>query len=430
VNVLLIAIDTLRADHLGCYGYPRVTSPHIDRLAAEGTLFRDMISPHIPTHPGYTTMFSGHDVFSHQIVCHGGSREPEPEVRFLAEILSDLGYHTLAADNLGRWFERGFAEYRRYSWVSNQAEPQRKAEAVNEVALDVLNRAAGQDKPFFLFVHYWDPHTPYLPPPPFSRMFYEGNEKAPDNHSMDEVFGFAPFAKYFGAWLPGVTDREFPKAQYDAEIAYSDLAVAHVLARLHELGLDEETLVILSADHGETMDEHGCFFDHHGLYDANVCVPLVLRCPGKVPAGQRLAGQVAMYDLAPTVLDYLGHGDRIAHERMTGRSVKPLVDGGSHRGNYEVVYLAECAWMRKRAVRTSEWKYIEALEPDFEGLPPIELYDLHEEPVKEVTNMLDARPDVADELRTILHDHAKRRPLEAGKPDPIMEQSITMRSVG
>jgi len=430
VNVLLIDVDTLRADHLGCYGYRRMTSPHIDRLAAEGTVFLDMVAPHIPTHPSHTSMFTGHDMISHGVVAHGGKVEPDPEIKMLAEILAAQGYFTAAADNMGRWFERGFQEYRRYSWESNNTAPQRKAEAVTPVALDLLSKAAAQDRPFFLFVHYWDPHTPYLPPPPFTRMFYEGSEKNPENHSMDEVFAFAPFAKYFNAWLPGVTDRQYPIAEYDAEIAYADAGVAHVLTRLRELGLDGETLVIFTSDHGETMDEHGCFFDHHGLYDANLCIPLIVRCPGTVPAGQRLRGQVATYDIAPTILDYLGKGDLIAEHRMFGRSCKPLIEHGSHKGNYETLYVTECTWMRKHGIRTRDWKYIEALEPDFHNLPPVELYSLHEKPVKEVTNMVEARPDVVADLKGILADCTQRRPAQLGKPNPIMEQGISLRSVG
>ena len=142
MNVLLVAIDTLRADHLGCYGWKRLTSPHLDAFAAGGTVFLDMVSPHIPTHPGYTTMFSGHDAMSHQVISHGGNVEPATDVKMIAEILGEQGYFTGAADNLGRWFERGFQDYRRYSWVSNGTEPQRKAEAVNDVALPLLQDAA------------------------------------------------------------------------------------------------------------------------------------------------------------------------------------------------------------------------------------------------------------------------------------------------
>jgi len=430
MNVLLIDIDTLRADHLGCYGYNRLTSRHIDRLAAQGTLFLDSIAPHIPTHPSHTSLFTGHDVISHQIVAHGGKVDPDPNIKLLAEILAERGYLTAAADNLGRWFERGFQVYRRYAWESDGIKPQKKAEAVNAVALPLLGECAAQERPFFLFVHYWDPHTPYLPPPPFHRMFYEGNEKDPANSSTAPVFADPQLGGYFKSWLPEVTDISYPAAQYDGAVAYSDFAVAHLLTRLSELGLDNETIVLLTSDHGETMDEHGCYFDHHGLYGANLCVPLILRCPGVVPAGQRLRGLVASYDLAPTVLDYLGHGDLIARHGMCGRSAKPLVERGSHKGNYDFLYVTECTWMRKHGIRTRDWQYIEALEPDYLSLPPVELYSLHERPVKETANLVDERPDVVEDLAGILRDWTERRAAQVGKPNPIMEQSTSLLKRG
>jgi arylsulfatase A-like enzyme len=429
VNVLLIVIDTLRADHLSCYGYPRLTTPHIDRIAEQGTLFQEMIAPHIPTHTSFTTMMSGHDPLSHQVVSHGADREPAEGIRMMAEILSDLGYHTAAADTIGRWFDRGFEKYERYAWESDNTAPQRKADAVNDVALPMLSECAAQDKPWFMFAHYWDPHTPYLPPAPFTRMFYEGDEKSAEHTSLQPAFDSEEFGGYFNAWLSGVTDLEYPIAEYDAAISYSDLAVAHLMTRLKELKLEDDTLVIVTADHGETMDEHGCYFDHHGLYDANVRIPLIIRCPGTVPEHQRLGGQVAMYDLAPTILDYLGHSDQIARESMFGKSVKPLADSGSQKGNYGRVYLTERTWMRKRGIRTSDWKFIEALEPDFHNLPPVELYSLHEKPVPEVTNVADERPDLVENFRATIRDWEKRRMEATGRPNPIEEPGVSLRRV-
>lgn len=134
----MISLDTLRADHMSCYGYPRLTSPHLDRLAAQGSLFRTCIAPHIPTHPGHTTVFTGQDVFGHQIVAHSGQVELDPSVPLLAERLRDAGYFTAAADNLGRWFPRGFALYEPYSWKPDAKGRWPKAEAVNAAADKVL----------------------------------------------------------------------------------------------------------------------------------------------------------------------------------------------------------------------------------------------------------------------------------------------------
>ena len=260
-NVILVSLDTTRADHLSCYGHFRCTSPHIDRVAAEGVVFTDHFSPHIPTYPGHTTLMTGKDIYAHQVTSQSGTPEPTPGVKMLAELLQEQGYYTAAADNLGRWFARGFDRIETYSWDYSQKHSLRKGEAVMEASLKALNAAAAQDKPFFLFLHFWDPHTPYLPPPPFSRMFYQGNEFDPDNPSMDALWEFEPFRQYFAEWMPGVTDIEFPKAQYDAEIAYMDACFAHILTRLDALALTADTLVVLTADHGEELDEHGHWFD-------------------------------------------------------------------------------------------------------------------------------------------------------------------------
>ena len=218
-NILLISLDTTRADHLGCHGWHRNTSPHLDRLAEEGTVFEHCFSPSIPTHPAHATMLTGCDVMKHQIIAQGAKTELSPEVRTLAELLKEQGYWTGAADNLGRWFSRGFDAYEGYQWARDTEGGWRKGEAVTRTALRVLNQAAGQDRPFFVFLHYWDAHTPYLPPPPFHRMFYGGDEKDPANRSMEPVLNFPPFMHYFRGWMGDVTDIEFPKAQYDASIA-------------------------------------------------------------------------------------------------------------------------------------------------------------------------------------------------------------------
>jgi arylsulfatase A-like enzyme len=429
MNVLLISIDTLRADHLGCYGYPRMTSPHLDQMAAEGTVFEECFSTWIPTHPGHTTMLTGQDIFRHQIVAQGGKATLAPEVRTLAEILTAEGYYTAAADNLGRWFSRGFERYEGYRWAQDESGSWRKGEAVTETALRVLQSCADQPRPFFLFLHYWDPHTPYLPPPPFHRMFYGGDEKAPGNRSMDAALSFPPFMHYFRQWLDGVTDNEFPKAQYDASIAYADTCLARVFHRLEELKLAEETVVIVTADHGEEMDEHQMWFDHHGLYDTNLRVPLIMRMPGTVPAGARRGGFARLVDITPTVLDLTGKAAIADQEGMEGRSLAPRLFGREAGDSVTTLFTTECTWMRKRAVRTREWKLILAREPDIHGRPPVELYHLLTDP-GEQQNVADARPEVVAALSGELFTWIARRMAETGNPDPIEEQEITLRQVG
>lgn len=426
MNVLLISLDTLRADHLSCYGYPRLTSPHIDRLAAGGSLFRTCVAPHIPTHPGHTTAFTGQDVFAHQVVSHGGQLELDPGVPLLAERLRAAGYFTGAADNLGRWFSRGFDLYEGYRWESDPKGRWRKGEAVNAAAERVLAQAAAQDKPFFCFLHYWDVHTPYLPPDPFWGMFYDGDAHDSRNHSMDALWAFEPFRWYFHEWMPGVTDIAFPMAQYDAELAYMDTCLGHLFHVLHARGLDRDTLVVLFADHGEELDEHAMWFDHHGLYETNVHVPLIFWAPGRVPA-RTWHGPVSHYDIVPTVLEAAGL--EAAGLGLAGQSLWPTMRGGPDAGTWDGLYLTECSWMRKHAWRTREWKLIRALEPDFHHCPSVELYHLVSDP-REQRNLAAERPDVVAELQRALDAHVAARVQATGRPAPIMVQGVTMRRIG
>lgn len=428
MNILLLSLDTTRADHLGCYGWHRNTSPHLDRLAEEGTLFEWCLSPHIPTHPAHTTMLTGCDAMQHQIIAQGAKTELSPDVKLLAELLKERGYWTGAADNLNRWFSRGFDRYEGYQFAPDPEGGWRKGEAVTRSALRVLNEAAAQEKPWFVFVHYWDAHTPYLPPAPFSRMFYGGDERDLRHQSMEPVLSFPPFMHYFRQWAGEVRDIEFLKAQYDAEIAYMDACVRHVFQRLDDLGLTEQTLVLITADHGEELDEHAMWFDHHGLYDTNLRVPLIVRMPGTVPAGRRVGGQVRLMDLAPTVLEMTGGGPQ--ESGMQGSSLVPAFSGGLGQGTAEQVFLTECTWMRKRGVRTPEWKLIVARDhPDLHNCPPVELYDLQHDP-GEQTNLADQRPDVVARLGADLEGWRQRRLRETGLSDPVETQEITLRQIG
>ncbi|HHY98583.1 MAG TPA: sulfatase-like hydrolase/transferase [Firmicutes bacterium] len=446
MNVLLISLDTTRAQSLSCYGCSKLTSPHLDALANEGAVFTECFSTHIPTHPGHTCMFTGMDVMRHQIVCQGGAKELDPAIKTLPEILSNQGYFTAAADSLGRWFSRGFQVYERYSWQKDGIVAPRKAEAVNKVALKLLEECAAQDKPWFLFVHYWDAHTPYIVPPPFDRMFYDGDETDPNNHSMDPVYACEPFRDYFLQWMftpdpeePGNpekwrrwTDRGFVNALYHSAIAYMDVALCALFYKLEELKLDEKTLVVITADHGEELDEHGLWYDHHGLYDTNTRIPLILRCPGTIPAGLRLGGLVRLFDLPPTILDFLGKGDLISKYGMEGHSLVPLICGVNQAGTCDELYMTEDTWMRRRAIRTRRWLFIqEAVEggtPEVYGRPSKELYDLVNDP-GQLRNLAFDLPEVVAELEAHLMKWRDRRMRETGLPDPIEEQGITLRQI-
>jgi arylsulfatase A-like enzyme len=235
---------------------------------------------------------------------------------------------------------------------------------------------------------------------------------------MDPIRNFEPFSGFHMSWLPpGITDRKFVDAQYEGAIAYMDACIAVILERLRGLGALDNTIVVLNGDHGETLYEHDCYYDHHGLYDPTLVVPLIIRYPKKLPAGKRVAGFNQHKDLAPTLMDLAGLKTDAVFD---GRSLMSLVRGKKASFESEI-YLTECTWMRKHGWRTPEWKLIVALEPDFHFKPEIELYNLTEDPL-ENRNVAKKHPDVVAHLRSRMDAHIARREKEMGIKNPMETQ--------
>ncbi len=414
-NLILLGVDSLWADHMSGYGYRRLTTPHIDRFAREGVLFERNYSPHIPTTSAYATMLTGMDCFSHEVVAlrhQGGLTE---RVRTLPEILRGQGYNTSCVGFTGNPSSRGFEKYLNYpGWGSWDQRPSRKAEALNDAAVPELERLAKEDAPFFLFLRHMDPHSPYLPPEPFEHLFYDRDPCDPSQTSIRPVLEFKPFRDYFATWMPpGITDADYVIAQYDGAVAYMDACIQRIFTRIEALGLAENTLVVLNGDHGETLMDHECYFDHHGLYDCTLHVPLILRHPS-LPSGARVPGYTLHQDLVPTILDVLGIESESAFD---GRSLLPLVRG-ERVSNWSEFYLTECTWMRKHGWRTPHWKLICALEPDFHFMPAVELYNLVTDP-NEDRNLAEQEKDMADALQTRMEVWIARREGETGNRNPV-----------
>jgi arylsulfatase A-like enzyme len=419
-NIVLLGIDSLRRDHMSCYGYHRLTTPHIDQFARESTLFEDTISAHIPTTSAYASMLTGRDVFGTQVVALRHKGPLREEVPTLAEILSEANYNTTCVGFSGNPSSRGFDNYLTFpGWGSWNEGRSPKAQNLNDVAIPELDRLAKKRDPFFLFLRHMDPHAPYLPPHPYERAFYHGNETDPSNKSMEPVMEFKPFRDFFASWMPpGISDKDYVIAQYDGAIAYMDAAIRGIFTALEANGLAENTIVVINGDHGETLYDHECWFDHHGMYDPTLVVPLIIRYPSKMPAGKRVRGYNQHKDLVPTLLELaeLAHDDL----EMEGRSLLPMVRGevASHESE---IYITECTWMRKHGWRTPHWKLIEALEPDFHFKPAVELYNLVEDP-EENHNLAESEPGVVEFLRGRMNAFIARREEETGLPNPIHNQ--------
>ena len=418
-NILLIAIDSLRADHMSCYGYRRLTSPYIDKFATTGTLFENTYSAHIPTTSAYASMLTGLDCFSTQVVALRHKGPLRPEATPLAEVLGQAGYNTTCVGFSGNPSSRGFDTYLDYAgWGSWNEGRSPKAENLNAVTLPELDRLVGDDRPFFLFLRHMDPHAPYLPPHPYERLFYHGDERDPANKSMEPVMAFKPFRDFFASWMPpDISDKEYVIAQYDGAIAYMDACIQQIFTALERHGILDETIVIINGDHGETLYDHECWFDHHGLYDPTLTVPLIIRYPAKVPAGQRVSGYNQHKDLMPTILELAEIETDLTFD---GRSLMDLVRGEVPSFESEF-YITECTWMRKHGWRTPHWKLIVALEPDFHFKPEVELYNLIEDPDENV-NLAESRPEVVVMLKQRMYEWITKREQETGRQNPMLTQ--------
>lgn len=415
-NLLFFGIDSLRSDHMSLHGYHRLTTPHMDKFAKGGAVFKNLFSPSIPTTPGYSSMLTGMDCFGTNVVALRHEGEIVEGVSTLAEVLKAEGYNTTCVGFSGNAGSRGFDKYLEFSgWGSYDEGRSPKAENLNEVAIPELKELAKKDEPFFLFLRHMDPHSPYLPPGPYERIFYDGDELDPENDSLKPVYDFKPFADYFVEWFPpGCTDKEYIVAQYDGAVAYMDACIQNIFTSVEELGIEDETLIIITSDHGETLHDHECWYDHHGLYDCTLTVPLILRYPGKIDKGLEFDDYCQHKDIMPTLLDLMG----IDYDfDFDGRSLTPLLRGEDREREPEF-YITECTWMRKHGWRTPEWKLIVALEPDFHFKDEVELYNLVIDP-EENNNVAKENPEVVTMLKARMEAHIERREKETGRTNPM-----------
>ena len=307
-NLLLISIDTLRADHLKCYGYNRDTSPHLDQLAREGTLFENLTATTSWTTPSHMSMFTSLYPSVHGVQTVNDALGDG--VPTLAQCLAQSGYVTaafvtgpLVGHRFG--FNRGFEFFDDFTAAAALPfQPRQQAGLARAATSPAITNLATQwlkkhsQENFFLFLHYFDCHHDYTPPTPFNEKFdpdYKGNENGRDIfRRQDDVMAHI-----------SVVDLAHMVALYDGGIAYTDEHVGRILQLLQDLRLSEKTLVIVLSDHGEAFLEHGKLLHGNSLYEEVLQVPLIMRLPGVIPAGKRVAGNVSQVDLMPTALGLL-----------------------------------------------------------------------------------------------------------------------------
>lgn len=335
-NVLLITVDTLRADHLSCYGNPNPTSPNIDAVANDGVVFEHAFAPKGSTWPALATIQTGLYPVTHGVRYNGMTLDSKHET--LAETLAPAGYTSalfIANGGQQRW--EGF-EMR----VILKDEPRDRG--VSDAALDWLDKNA--DKKFYLWLHYMAPHGPYEPLKDYNN-FTDKNYKGDLDGSYDRLTrAFVRQEKLSDA------DTAYVRGLYDGEVAYNDAQIGRVLDKVTSLGIMDDTLVVISADHGEELGEHHGYWHHQAsLYDGTLHVPMIFKLPGKVPAGVREAAPVSLADIAPTILDLLGVTRPAAYEGHALNAVfnKQPLERGPVIGEWgdKMLY-----------IRTPEYKYI------------------------------------------------------------------------
>jgi arylsulfatase A-like enzyme len=434
LNVLLISLDSLRADHLGLYGYPRPTSPNLDAWARDAVVADTMICPAVPTTPVHTSLFTGQSSLTHGIVSHRGGMEPRDGYPWLPSLLHDRGWLTGAFDNIKRllpWYTLGFEDYidvsRRFRHVWSVP-----LEVINQRAIPWLREHAGRE-PFFLFVHGWDTHTPYLPPADVRHAFYERDACDPANDSM-RLFRRQYFFERSREWLDElaadlgnrgpVTDVDYLVALYDAAILHMDRHLANLLAALDESGVADDTLVLMFGDHGEMMGENDIYFDHHGLYEGNIAPPLLARWPGGgVGGGRRVPEIVSHLDLAPTILAAAGQE---APAAMEGFSLLNLLRGGTEPHWRDHLVTQECTWQAAYAVRTPTHKLIAARGPSLHNQPAREMYDLLADPL-DTHNVYLEQWELAAELEQCLESWVTTKLAALGEEeDPVRHANISL----
>ena len=375
-DVFLITIDTLRSDHVGCYGYQKIQTPAIDELAKQGIRFTQAFTPSPITNTSHTSILTGLLPSSHGVSDFGVLLTPNHST--LAEILNKEGYRTAAfigsvildSRTLAPGLDRGFEFYDNFP---EKTETKSRWGRLERRGMDVVARAetwlnAHDAAPHFVWVHLYDPHDPYEPPPPYSDVY---------------------------------KDR-----LYDGEIAYADSALGHFVMYLKKRSWYEEALVIVVGDHGEGLGEHG--EDTHGifLYDSTTHVPLILKLPNEQEAGKVVEKQVRTTDILPTILELLGIP---APASLDGISLKPtfLDTGAPSRTVFgETDYPLRFGWAPLRSVRNEGFKFIEAPQPEF--------YDLRSDP-GELRNHYMPWDAEVQKLRKILAE-SRVAPPHAGKP--------------
>ncbi len=416
MRIIYFDIDTLRADHLGCYGYERPTSPAIDAVAADGMRLTNVYASDLPCLPSRTALSSGRLGIHNGVAGHGGTAAaPFPEGRergfrsrdaaeTWASQMQDVGLwtssiSTFAERHSAYHFLAGFNES--YNLGTRGLET---ADQIAHVAVEWLRMNVARPD-WFLHVHMWDPHTPYRTPESFGDPFAgmpaptwldesvrQRHWSLPGPHSAQEITGFGPQPRWEGFPRQPLVAGDMAQVRrmfdgYDTGVRYVDHHIDLILSELRTLGLEDDVAVIISADHGETLGELGIYCDHQTADQHVARVPMIIRWPGlNSGVDDSLHYQI---DVVATLLE-LSQG-RVP-ERWDGQSFRSSLESGNEVGR-EFLVLTQGAWTAQRSVRFENWIFIRTFHDGYHGFPETMLFDLRADP-HEQDDLSGARPDV------------------------------------
>jgi arylsulfatase A-like enzyme len=429
MRILYIDIDTLRPDHLGCYGYHRSTSPHIDALAQRGVRFDNCYNSDAPCLPSRTAMWSGRCGYHTGVVDHGGTAAepfvegPERGFRDLFDTtcwmraLRREGIHTATVSPFG---ERHGA----WHWYAAFNEIHNPGKGGMEIADDVIPTAIdwidrnGRSDDWFLHVNLWDPHTPYRTPEWFGNPFAgqplpawlteEVRRRGWDGygpHSPQEVHGWGDeaFARWFPRVPPQLDSMEAVRQWidgYDTGILYADEGVGRLVASLGKLGVLDEVAIIVGSDHGESQGELNVWGDHQTADAITGRVPLIVCWPGIAEAPRVDSSLLYQYDWAATAIELVG-GD--VPENWDGRSFAPAFRQGSSVDCRDYLVVSQNAWSCQRSVRFDEYICLRTYHDGYKMLEPVMLFDLERDP-HEQHDLAPVRPGVVDAAMRLLEN--------------------------
>lgn len=440
MNILYIDIDSLRPDHLGCYGYHRNTSPNIDKIAREGLRFTNCYAPDAPCMPSRTAMTTGRFGIHTGVVNHGGECTQifnwGAERGFGCNMtdpnwmnqLQHAGYHTVAfspfAQRHGAWhWYAGFMEMH-----NTGGGGQENADQISPQVIDWLERKGKEDKPFAMWVNLWDPHTPYRTPPEYGNPFADDpipewytEEVLKDHwlkagpHSPQEVVGYQDelewMFKHAAQRYPGITERQ-PKQiktmddarrmfdNYDTAVHFADYHIGKIIDTLKAQGIYEDTAIIISADHGENLGELHVYGDHQTADQITHRLPMVVRWPGVTDqyAGKTDDRLIYSIDMAATSLELL---EREVPGCWDGISLAESIKTGEAQPHREHLVLSQLAWCAQRAARWDDFILIETYHDSWHDYPDYMLFNLKDDP-HELNNLAKAHPELVEKGKQII----------------------------